>query len=135
MSWQSTSSVSTDMTGNDNSEVIAEYTIVPIGRTGYVDLPRFKAWEILETPIQEQERLQHLQQQQGRQEMDDEDDQYRDRDREQRQRQQQQEIAQGPRTREMGVFREDGLLQSAAGEGEGMGESGMKAMSIYVLPR
>ena len=39
-------------------ELVAEFKMVAIGQTGFVDLPVFKVWEILETPSQDEERRQ-----------------------------------------------------------------------------
>lgn len=41
---------------------LAEFTLVPIANTGLVDLPRFRCWQILETPLQHHQRVQALEQ-------------------------------------------------------------------------
>jgi hypothetical protein len=37
---------------------LAEFTFIPIGGTGLVHLPHFRCWQIMETPLQHQQRLQ-----------------------------------------------------------------------------
>lgn len=41
---------------------LAEFTLIPIANTALVDLPRFRCWHILETPMQHSQRLQALEQ-------------------------------------------------------------------------
>ena len=39
----------------EGADLLAEYMIVPIGRTGLVELPRFRVWEVLDKPAPEEE--------------------------------------------------------------------------------
>ena len=41
---------------NGDGQLLAQYTLLPMGRTGVVEIPRFRAWEILDSPAEEEER-------------------------------------------------------------------------------
>lgn len=39
---------------------LAAFTLIPVGNTGLVSLPRFRCWQLLETPMQHHQRIQAL---------------------------------------------------------------------------
>lgn len=41
---------------------LAEFTLIPIANTAMVELPRFRCWHVLETPMQHSQRVQALEQ-------------------------------------------------------------------------
>lgn len=47
---------------DSGTHALAEFTLIPMANTALVDLPRFRCWQILETPMQHGQRVQALEQ-------------------------------------------------------------------------
>ena len=93
-------------------EVLATYTLISIGQTGLVELPRFRAWELLESSAETADRKRLFEERQHQVlELDEEREPFA-----------------GPKMRELAVVRDDALVN----EGSGSESSGPR---VFVTPR
>lgn len=91
---------------------LVEFTAVPIGSTGQMELPRLKVWEILDTPYEEHEQRRQVRQQYGPAE----------------------EQNWQPRMRQLAVVRKGSLLD-ATKEGEQSSDELVPPLTVFVVPR
>ena len=95
-----------------SGEVLATYTLVPMGQTGLVELPRFRAWELLESSAETADRRRLFEERQHQVlELDEE-----------------REPFDGPKMRELAVVRHDALVDQGGGQEAG-------APRVFVTPR
>ena len=93
-------------------EVLATYKIIPMGQTGLVELPRFGAWELLESSAETADRRRLFEERQHQVlELDEE-----------------REPFDGPKMRELAVVRDDALVDHG-------GPQESSGPRVFVTPR